>query len=88
LPSAPSYSSSGQVAFYGEGTSGQSGIYRMRTGPPIKVADLNTAIPNGSGNFTAFHPATRHTPSFHPSTAQTSHSSAQAAAGSRASTSQ
>ena len=26
----------------------------MAAGPPIKVADLNTAIPGGTGNFTAF----------------------------------
>jgi hypothetical protein len=25
-------------------------------GPPVKVADLNTAIPGGSGNFTSFIP--------------------------------
>ena len=54
LPGAPGYSSSGQIALYGEGTGGQQGIYRMQNGPPIKVADLNTAIPNGTGNFTAF----------------------------------
>jgi sugar lactone lactonase YvrE len=54
LPAAASYSSSGQVAFYGEGSGGQAGVYRMVNGPPIKVADLNAAIPNGTGNFTAF----------------------------------
>jgi hypothetical protein len=54
LPSAPGYSSTGAVAFYGAGSSGQAGIYRMNNGPPIKVADLNTGIPNGSGNFTGF----------------------------------
>lgn len=54
LPAAASYSSSGQVAFYGEGSGGQQGIYRGIPGNPLKVADLNTAIPNGTGNFTAF----------------------------------
>jgi sugar lactone lactonase YvrE len=54
LPGAPSYSSSGQIAFYGEGAAGQQGIYRGIPGNPVKVADLNTAIPNGTGNFTAF----------------------------------
>jgi hypothetical protein len=57
LPGAPSYSSTGAVAFYGEGTGGQQGIYRIANqGTPVKVADLNTPIPGGSGNFTAFHP--------------------------------
>ena len=46
------------VAFLGMGASGQQGIY-SRLGPvppPIKVADLFTPIPNGSGNFTNFSP--------------------------------
>ncbi|HEY2251608.1 MAG TPA: PEP-CTERM sorting domain-containing protein, partial [Planctomycetaceae bacterium] len=43
------------VAFYGAGSGGQQGIYRATSvGSPIKVADLNTAIPSGTGNFTGF----------------------------------
>ncbi len=54
---APSLSG-GKVAFLGTGTGGQSGIYRIipqePTIPqePIRIADLNTSIPNGTGNFT------------------------------------
>ncbi len=45
------------MAFLGNGSGGQQGIYRAGiSGPPIKVADLNTAIPGGSGNFTSFIP--------------------------------
>ena len=54
LPSAPGYSISGLVAFYGEGAGGQAGIYQASNGSPAKIADLNTAIPSGTGNFTAF----------------------------------
>ena len=47
--------SAGNTAFFGTGSGGQQGIYRAGPdGPPIKVADLNTAIPGGVGNFTAF----------------------------------
>lgn len=42
------------VAFLGVGSGGQQGVYAMPQGPPNKVADLNTAIPSGSGNFTSF----------------------------------
>jgi hypothetical protein len=44
----------GEAAVLAAGVGGQQGIYRMNNGPPIKVADLNTAIPGGTGNFTAF----------------------------------
>ena len=54
LPGAPGFSTTGGVAFYGAGSGGQQGIYRMMNGPPIKVADTNTAIPSGSGNFNSF----------------------------------
>jgi hypothetical protein len=46
------------VAFFGTGSSGQQGIYVRDVltpiPPPIKVADLNTAIPDGIGNFVSF----------------------------------
>ncbi len=44
------------VALGGEGSGGQQGVYLFRAAPippPIKVADLNTAVPDGTGNFTA-----------------------------------
>lgn len=45
------------VAFLGTGAGGQQGIYRFSpVPPPIKVADLYTPIPNGSGSFTNFQP--------------------------------
>jgi hypothetical protein len=44
------------VAALGFGDSGQQGIYAFSCGAPVKVADLNTAIPGGTGNFTAFFP--------------------------------
>ena len=47
--------SAGNLAFFGAGSGGQQGVYRAHPeGPPIKVADLNTAIPGGTGNFTGF----------------------------------
>ena len=59
--------SNGHVAFRGAGSAGQDGIYVLQigppivpggpatsNGPPIRVADLNTAIPAGAGNFTGF----------------------------------
>jgi hypothetical protein len=49
------------VVFYGTGSEGQRGIYFADiTVPPtpIKIADLNTAIPGGTGNFTDFVPPT------------------------------
>lgn len=52
----------GTVAFFAAGV-GQQGIYMIPPGPPglpaaplVKVADLNSAIPGGAGNFTAFSP--------------------------------
>jgi hypothetical protein len=56
LPRGPSLSGS-TVAFYGAGSGGQQGIYvqnRFIPGDPIRIADLNTPIPNGSGNFLSF----------------------------------
>jgi hypothetical protein len=47
----------GNIAFVGAGTGGQQGVYlhaTYPTPPPIKIADLNTAIPGGTGNFTSF----------------------------------
>ncbi len=55
LPLAPGLSGSNLV-FYGTGSSGQ-GIYLTTPGiasAPIPIADLNTAIPNGAGNFLSF----------------------------------
>jgi hypothetical protein len=46
--------SAGHVAFFGTGSGGQQGIYLHPDGPPIKIADLATAIPGGTGNFTGF----------------------------------
>jgi hypothetical protein len=46
------------VAFFGAGSNGQQGVYRLAPeGPPDRVADLNTAIPGGTGNFTGFSDA-------------------------------
>ena len=45
--------SGGNVAFFGEGSSGQ-GIYLFNGTTLSKVADQNTPIPDGSGNFTFF----------------------------------
>jgi hypothetical protein len=39
------------VAFEGEGSSGQHGIYLFNGTTLIKVADFSTPIPSGSGNF-------------------------------------
>jgi hypothetical protein len=44
----------GDVAFRGLGSEGQSGIYTFIGGTLAVAADENTAIPGGSGNFTAF----------------------------------
>ena len=41
--------------FYGEGASGQKGIYALLAGALTGVADTATAIPGGSGNLTAFN---------------------------------
>ena len=43
----------GVVAFHGTGT-GQQGIYSKVGGTLGAVADLNTPIPGGTGNFTGF----------------------------------
>lgn len=56
LPLAPGLSGSNLV-FYGAGSSGQQGIYSTTRGlpqTPTRIADLNTAIPNGAGNFLSF----------------------------------
>jgi hypothetical protein len=51
---------SGNVAFIGSGDGGQQGVYVVPTTAippnPIKVADTNTAIPGGTGNFVAIPP--------------------------------
>ena len=53
------------VAFRASGSGGQSGVYLKAPNDPCKlVADLNTAIPNGSGNFIAFTPPSPITPTF------------------------
>ncbi|HEX4825924.1 MAG TPA: hypothetical protein VFV19_16610 [Candidatus Polarisedimenticolaceae bacterium] len=45
----------GRDAFIASGTSGQEGVYVRATPPnPIKVADLASAIPEGTGTFTGF----------------------------------
>ena len=46
-----------RVAFFGAGSAGQQGIYSASItvpGNPFKIADTATAIPGGSGNYTAF----------------------------------
>jgi hypothetical protein len=49
--------SGGNVAFLGYGDSGQIGVYAKYSSAALTVvADLNTAIPDGSGNFTSFLP--------------------------------
>ncbi len=42
------------VAFFGGGSGGQAGIYTGTGGTPTTIADLNTAIPGGTGNFIVF----------------------------------
>ncbi len=54
LPFGPGISEEGNVAFAGVGSGGQVGIYLQPSGPPSRVADLNTAIPSGTGMFTGF----------------------------------
>lgn len=52
--------SGNNVVFLGAGAGGKQGIYGVSTsanGPPYKIADTTTAIPGGSGNFTAFSAA-------------------------------
>jgi hypothetical protein len=57
IPQGPPVSTT-RAAFLGLGTSGQEGIYAgavlAPSPPPIKVADLATAIPGGTGTFTGF----------------------------------
>jgi hypothetical protein len=45
----------GDVAFFGFGSGGQSGIYTFIGGTLAVAADLNTGIPGGVGNFTGFN---------------------------------
>ena len=53
--SAPS-SSGPTAAFTGKWTNGQQGLYAtpLGGGPLTRLADTNSAIPNGTGNFTGF----------------------------------
>jgi hypothetical protein len=44
----------GNVFFHGLGSAGQEGIYTNAGGPLAVIADLNTSVPGGSGNFIAF----------------------------------
>src|SRR5438093_6067301 len=55
FPTAPAINY-GNVAFMGLGSGGQVGLYlKLVPSDPYKVmADLNTAIPGGTGNFTDF----------------------------------
>jgi hypothetical protein len=48
------FPSPGGVAFYGEGSGGQRGIYSDAGGTLHVVADSNTPIPGGTGSFLAF----------------------------------
>jgi hypothetical protein len=45
----------GVVAFRGDGNAGQKGIYVFANGALTRVADLNTPIPGGPGNFTFYN---------------------------------
>ena len=47
----------GNVAFHGFGSSGQQGLYLFNGSALSRVADVNTPIPGGSGNFTEFQEA-------------------------------
>jgi hypothetical protein len=55
--------SGGNVVSMGSGGGGQQGIYFWPPGPPSRIADLNTPIPGGIGNFTAFALDPAHPPS-------------------------
>src|SRR5204863_9561432 len=52
--------SGSDVAFVGNGSSGQQGLYTVavpsppQVRPPLRLADTTTAIPGGNGNFTSF----------------------------------
>ncbi len=57
LPQRPSLSGD-NLAFIGKGNGGAQGVY-ARIGaisPPQRIADTNTPIPGGTGNFTSFIP--------------------------------
>jgi hypothetical protein len=47
----------GTIAFRADGASGQKGVYALIAGTLTKVADLNTPVPGGPGNFTFFSAA-------------------------------
>jgi hypothetical protein len=54
FPTAPSLSGD-SAAFLGLGSGGQQGIYSLNRDKSVtRVADLNTAVPNGIGNFLSF----------------------------------
>jgi hypothetical protein len=61
IPQEPT-TSGNNVVFLGNGAGGQQGVYAtIPVEPfiptePIRIADLNTAIPGGTGNFTSFIP--------------------------------
>ena len=58
VPPGPGISEDGEIVFFGVGVDGQQGVYRVvPEGPPNRVADLATAIPDGAGAFTAFAPS-------------------------------
>jgi hypothetical protein len=44
----------GRVAFLGAGAGGQQGVYTDIGGALVRVADLSTPVPGGSGTFTGF----------------------------------
>jgi YVTN family beta-propeller protein len=44
----------GRLAFRGNGASSQAGLYAYASGSLVKIADTNTAIPGGTGNFISF----------------------------------
>lgn len=44
----------GRLAFRGNGSSSQAGVYAYTSGNLTKIVDASTAIPGGSGNFTSF----------------------------------
>ena len=54
LSFGPPSISSGDIVFRGFGSSGQDGIYKITNSNLAVVADTNTAIPNGTGNFLGF----------------------------------
>ena len=59
FPSGPALSGNA-VAFIGNGSAAQQGLYEValisppQVGSPLRIADTATSIPGGSGNFTAF----------------------------------